>query len=358
MKALITAGGRGTRLRPITYTRNKHLVPLANHAMIHLAIEKIAQAGVRDIIISINEGETDFPKLVQKDLKADVKLTFVEQKGGALGVAHVIKNARKYLEGEDFIFYLGDNIVLGDVGEYVRKFQKEKLDCLLCISEVKDPQRFGVPVIQDGRIVEVIEKPDIPPSNFAVTGIYIYGQAIFDAVEAIEPSARGEYEISDAHTKLIEQGKKVGYAEITGWWKDTGKPEDLLEGNQLLLNQIKTSQISDTAHIDPQVKIQGIVEIGDDVQLQGDTFIRGPVSISNGTIIKDAYIGPFSSIGAQVFIENAEIEHSIVMDTSSIRVGCRIVDSIVGFNASITPVGDTFPKGHKLIIGDNSQVEL
>lgn len=358
MKALITAGGRGTRLRPITYTRNKHIVPLANHSMIHLAIEKIAQAGIKDIVISMNEGEKDFPDLVREGLDLDVNLTFVEQKGGALGVAHVIKNAREYLECDDFVFYLGDNIILGDVGEYVRKFQEEKLDCLLCVSKVKDPQRFGVPVIKDGRIVEVIEKPDNPPTDFAVAGIYIYGQAIFDAVESIKPSPRGEYEISDAHTELINQGKQVGFAEITGWWKDTGKPEDLLEGNQLLLHQIKRSRIADSVQIDKQVKIQGNVEIGEDVQLQGNTFVRGPVSIAPGTIIKDAYIGPFSSIGADVYIENAEIEHSIVMDGSSIRVDQRIVDGIIGCNASISPVGDTFPKGHKLVIGDNSQVEL
>lgn len=358
MKALITAGGRGTRLRPITFTRNKHMVPLANHSMIHLAIHKIAEAGIKDIVISINEGELDFPELVKKDLDIDVNLTFVEQKGGALGVAHVIKNAREYLEGDDFVFYLGDNIILGDVGEYVKKFEEEKLDCLLCVSKVKDPQRFGVPVIKDGRIIEVIEKPENPPTDFAVAGIYIYGPAIFDAVESIEPSARGEYEISDAHTKLIQAGKQVGYAEITGWWKDTGKPEDLLEGNQLLLHQIKSTSIADSAKIEDSVKIQGNVEIGEDVILEGDTFLRGPISIAAGSVIKDAYIGPFSSIGANVRIERAEVEHSIVMEGSSIKVDRRIVDAIIGINATIAPVGDTFPKGHKLVIGDNSQVEL
>ncbi len=355
MKGLIAAGGKGTRLRPITTTQNKHEIPLANKSMIELAVDKLVSAGITDIVISINEGDTHFPTILGDGVDKGAKLTYVEQKGGALGVAHVLKNARPYLEGDDILFYLGDNIILGDVKEFVNTFYKQQLNCLLALSQVKDPQRFGVPIIEDGRIVKVLEKPENPPSPFAVAGIYLYDQNIFDVVDTLETSARGEYEISDAHTSLIDQGLKVGYAEITGWWKDTGKPGDLLEGNGLLLSQLK-SQVDGV--VDDSVGMQGIVVIEEGAKITGRSFIRGPVIIGKNTVITDAYIGPYSSIGSHCFIQDVEIEHSLIMNNVTIEVQSRIVDAILGHGVTIKSKEETFPKGHQLVVGDNSYIEL
>ncbi len=356
MKGLIAAGGRGTRLRPITTNRNKHTIPLVNKTMIEHAVEKLAQAGIREIGITINEGDTELSQILGDGSRYGVDITYIEQTGGALGVAHVIHNARQFLGEEDFVFYLGDNIILGDINEFIQVFYQDKLNALLALSIVKDPERFGVPRIESGRIVEVIEKPDNPPSQYAVAGIYIYDKNILSIVEELQPSSRGEYEISDAHTALINKGFEVGYAEITGWWKDTGKPQDLLEGNQLLLSQLKESSIQ--GQIEHTVTVEGIVVLEQGAFVKGNSFIRGPVIIGKDSIIEDSYIGPYTSIGVNCNIKGAEIEHSLLMNDNTIHSSKRIVDSILGNSVRITNKEHTFPTGHKLVIGDNSQVEL
>ena len=357
MKALITAGGRATRLRPITYTINKHLIPLANKPMIFYAIEKLAAVGVKEIGISMNPGETELQKAVGDGSRWGVKISYIEQKGGPLGIAHVVNNAKDFLGDEPFIFYLGDNIILGGLQRFVEKFEREKLNCVLALSKVRDPQRFGVPEIRDGRIVRVDEKPAEPKSDYAVTGIYIYDKNFFEAFRHIKPSARGEYEISDIHTWLIENGKAVGYEEITGWWKDTGKPEDLLEGNQLLLNEMaETSR--EGAEIDASAVLQGKVSVGKGTVIGPRVLIRGPVVIGAGCKIENSYIGPYSAIGNEVEVYNTEIEHSVVFDYVDIDCSTRIVDSLIGLNASVTSAHATLPLGHKLIIGDNAVVEI
>ena len=375
MKALITAGGRGTRLRPITNTINKHLIPIAGKPMLFYALEHLSNAGIKDIGININIGERELQPVIGDGKKWGVKITYREQTGGALGVAHILRVWKDWVGDSDFVFYLGDNIILGGVDKLINKFKKDKVDALLALSAVNDPQRFGVPTIKNGKIIKVDEKPSRPASNFAVTGLYIYNKNIFKAVDKIKPSTRGELEISDAHTSLIEQGYKVGYEEITGWWKDTGKPEDLLEGNQLVLSskfQVSSflpagdppqgDNFQKTAKkniiIDKEVVIQGKVEIGKGTKIVGKSMIRGPVVIGENCVITDSYIAPFSSIGNNVEIYGAEIENSIVMDGADIHCRARIVDSIIGSNVLITPKTETFPSGHKLIIGENSAVEL
>lgn len=356
MKGLIAAGGRGTRLRPITTNRNKHTIPLVNKSMIEHAVEKLARAGITNIGITINEGDTELSTILGDGSHYGVTITYIEQKGGALGVAHVIHNARDFLGEDDFIFYLGDNIILGDIQQFIDVFYQQKLNALLALSEVKDPERFGVPRIEDGRIVEVIEKPENPPSHYAVAGIYVYDKNMLSIVESLQPSARGEYEISDAHTALINQGFAVGYSEITGWWKDTGKPQDLLEGNQLLLSQIKESRME--GYIGAEVIVEGIVIVEKGAKIDGKSFIRGPVIIGKNSMIEDSYIGPYTSIGENCNIVKAEIEHSLLMNDSIIHTSKRIVDSILGNSVRLTNKEHTFPTGHKLVIGDNSQVEL
>lgn len=357
MKALITAGGRATRLRPITYTINKHLIPLANKPMIFYAIEKIAAAGITEIGISVNPGEEELQKAVGDGSKWGVKVTYIEQLGGPKGVAHVVGNAKAFLGDEPFLFYLGDNIILGSLDRFVRKFEEEKLNCLLALSKVKDPQRFGVPELRDGRIVRVEEKPSVPKSDYAVTGIYVYDASFFEAFAHVQPSPRGEYEISDVHTWLLENGKAVGYEEITGWWKDTGKPEDLLEGNQLLLNEMAEAS-REGADIDPSAVLQGKVAVGEGTRIGPRVLIRGPVVIGKGCRIESSYIGPYTALGNEVEVYNTEIEHSIAFDYVDIDCSKRIVDSLIGMNATVTAAHATLPLGHKLIVGDNAVVEI
>lgn len=345
MKALITAGGRATRLRPITHTINKHLIPLANKPMIFHAIEKIIEAGITDIGININEGDRELPGAVGDGSRWGARVTYLEQRGGAKGLAHIIKNAKDlgFLGGESFLMYLGDNIILGSIKPFVDEFIAKNHHCMLALSKVPDPERFGVPEIVDGRIVRVTEKPAQPMSPFAITGIYLYDAHAFDAVESIKPSARGEYEIADVHQYYIDRGLSVGFKEITGWWKDTGKPEDLLAANQLILNETFN---------------RGQVQIGAGTKIDSRSVIRGPAVIGENCTIEGSYIGPSTSIGARARIVGSHIENSIVFDDVSINCRSRIVDSIIGKNATIVTAHDSLPAGNRLIIGDHASVEI
>jgi len=358
MKALITAGGHGTRLRPITYTLNKHLIPLANKPMIFYALEKIAEAGIRDVFINVNPGEEEIPRVLGAGKDWGLHITYIEQTGGPRGLAHILKIAKPYIGNEPFVFYLGDNLILTPIKNFIERFEKEKYHGLLTLSKVKDPQRFGVPEIgEDGRILRVEEKPENPKSDFAVTGIYIYSPEVFKALEHIKPSSRGELEISDVHTWLVENGYNIGYEEITGWWKDTGKPEDLFEGNALILRHLLEAK-SD-GEIESGVMLEGKVKIGKGSKISGKTMIRGPVIIGENCEIKNSFIGPDTSIGDNVKILDSEIERSIILNDSFIWLdGKKITDSLIGEGAKVTPASKTMPPGHILIVGKESQIEL
>ncbi len=358
MKALITAGGRGTRLRPITYSMNKHLIPVANKPMIFYALEKIAEAGITEVAISINEGDHTMEEAVGDGSRWGLSVSYLEQIGGALGVAHVIKNAHEWLGDDSFVFYLGDNIVLGSIKPMVEAFQESGANAYLALSKVDDPERFGVPVIdKDGKITEVIEKPENPPSDFAVTGVYCYDKTVHDAIDGLKPSERGELEISDTHTQIIRSGGRIEYQIVEGWWKDTGKPFDLLEGNALLLDQIEEK--NEASKVDDGVIITGKVSIGKDAQLLGQTVIRGPVAIGDGAIIRDSIIAEHSAIGNKTEVTSSEIQHSIIMDEADIRCGKKISNSIIGHNATISDVRESDdPDAHHMIIGENAQLEL
>lgn len=358
MKALIAAGGHATRMRPITYTINKHLIPLANKPLVWHAIEKVAEAGIKEIFININPGETEMQKCVGDGSRWNVSIRYIEQIGGPQGLAHIVKNAQPYLGSEPFLFYLGDNIALGSIRELVNEFVIRNLDCLLTLSRVQNPSQFGVPEFRDGRIVRVIEKPACPPSGFAVTGIYLYSPRIFEAVADISPSARGEYEISDAHTWLINHGARLGHREITGWWKDTGRPGDLLEGNALLLDELKLNEAVNEAQTDPTAVVQNKVKIGRHTIIGPKCLIRGPAVIGENCRLENSYVGPYTSIGSGTEIINTEIEHSIVFENAKITCGKRIVDALIGKNALVLPADRTLPRGNKLIVGDNSLVEI
>lgn len=355
MKALIAAGGHATRLRPITYTLNKHLIPLANRPMIEYAIEKIVDCGIREIAINVNPGEVEIQRVVGNGDRWGVEITYLEQQGGPKGIAHTVANAASWINGESFVFYLGDNIILAPIKSLVERFERDHLDCLLALSHVDDPQRFGVPEIKDGRIVRVLEKPEHPPSDFAVTGIYFYGPKMLEAVTKIQPSARGEYEISDAHTWMIEQGCAVGYEEITGWWKDTGKPNDLIIGNNFILDLIVEPSIAPSAQIAQDVRIEGVVTVGERVTIDEGSVLQGPVCIADGCHISGSEIGPHVSIGANAVIRRATVSETILMDDVVIEGGPKIVKSI--FGRSARAVASEQQGSCTFIIGDRAQIE-
>ncbi len=359
MKALIAAGGRSTRMRPITHTINKHLIPLANRPMLEYAIEKLVDANIRDIVLNVNPGEVEIMRAAFGDgSRWGATVTYVEQSGGARGIAHAVANAEPYLRGGPFVFFLGDNIMLGSIRKLRERYETGGFDCLIGLSRVKDPNRYGVPEFNpDGTLKRAVEKPVDPPSPFAITGIYFFNDKYFDGFKTIQPSVRGEYEITDMITWYIQNGR-VGSEEITGWWKDTGTPDALLEGNALMLDEMRVEDAKNSGTIVPGSVIQGKVRIDEGTIIGASVLIRGPVVIGSGCRISDAYIGPYTSIGNNVEINNTEIEHSIVMEQATIRCGKRIVDSIVGRHACITSNQTTLPRGHKLILGDNASVEL
>lgn len=356
MKGLIAAGGRGTRLRPITYSLNKHLFPLAGKPLLAHAIEKMAAAGIREIAINVNPGDTEIAKTLGDGSQFGVSLTYLEQEGGPRGVGHIVMNAQKWIGDEPFIFYLGDNVTLGPLQPLVERFEKEKLDCLLALSRVSNPSQFGVPEIQDGKIVRVVEKPQTPPSPFAVTGIYLYQPSVFDAASRIQPSARGEYEISDIHTELINQGRAVGFEEVTGWWRDTGTPDDLLETNALLLEQMSGTLISPDATIEDGARIEGTVCIGAGTHVSAGTVIQGPAWIGENCVLTNANVGPGTSIGSRSRLERSSVERSLLMDDAEVRGACALTNSIIGRGTRIS-CGTSIPTPVRLLLGDHGVIE-
>jgi len=353
MKALITAGGHGTRLRPITYTQNKHLIPIANKRILDYALEYVREAGITEVGIITNREGDEVRETYGDGASMGLKMTYIPQEHPA-GLAHCVLIAQDFLGREPFVFYLGDNIIVGGIRRFVDEFNAAAPNCHLVLARVKDPERFGVPEIRNGRIVCVEEKPRNPKSDFAVTGIYLYDHHIFEAVRNIRPSARGELEISDAHQYLIEKGYEVTYSEITGWWKDTGKPDDLLEANRLVLDNLQTS-IASPVGTDSQVV--GRVVIGRDVVIR-NSVIRGPAIIGDGSKITDAYIGPYTSLDQGCEIERAEIEFSIMLDHSCIRdQQLRIGQSLIGRHVEIIQAG-LKPCANRFIIGDQGHIDI
>jgi len=353
MKALITSGGKGTRLRPLTHTQNKHLIPIANKPILHSPIEIAAEAGIKEIGIVTNAGCDEVPNAIGDGSRWGVKITYIPQEA-PLGLAHVVKISEPFIGREPFVFYLGDNMVVGGIRRFIDAFEQDKVNCYLTLAKVKDPERFGVPEIKNNRIIAIEEKPKFPKSEFAVAGIYIYDFHIFEAVNSIKPSARGELEISDAHQYLIDHGYQIGFAEITGWWKDTGKPVDLLEANRLVLEHLPPKiegSVDDKSHVVGKVTVEPGAKI-----IRSN--IRGPVIIGKNTVIENSYIGPFTSIQDNCFIRNSEIEFSILLNECKvIDIGIRIESSLLGTDVEIVK-SEEKPATHRFFIGDQSRVEL
>lgn len=350
MKALILSGGSGTRLRPLTYSQQKQLIPIANKPVLFYAIEDVIEAGVEEIGIILGPNKDQVIDMVRSE-KWDVPIEFIYQ-GEPKGLAHTIIVAEKFLD-DDFVMYLGDNILRDGIVRHGERFKNLKSDASVLLTKVEDPQRFGVADLnEDGSIRRLVEKPKVPPSNYALVGVYFFRSAIIDACKAIKPSWRNELEITDAIQWLIEHGYRVDASFVEGWWKDTGKPEDIFDANRLILDDLLTKN---EGEIDGS-KVMGRVVIEKGTKVDR-SVIMGPCIIGKNCFISDSYIGPFTSVGHGCQICGTEVEDSIIMDDSKILNAGRIVESLIGKNVKIQE-SVSKPKGHRLIVGDNSDIAL
>ncbi|MFH1408657.1 MAG: glucose-1-phosphate thymidylyltransferase [Nanoarchaeota archaeon] len=357
MKGLILAGGFGERLRPITHTVQKQIIPIANKPILFYVIEDLVEVGIKDIGIVIGPNKKQLMEVVGDGSKWNAKITYIEQ-DSPRGLAHCVMIAKDFLGDEDFVMYLGDNMLRGGITDFVVKFKESGVDASILLTPVRDPERFGIATLNDhGEVEEIHEKPKKPASNLAIIGIYAFKPSIFEACAAIKPSARGELEITDAMQWLLEKGKKITSDLVQGWWKDTGKADALLEVNQLVLDHRMVYTNDGDVH--ESANVTGRVSIGKNSKILDNSVVRGPVIIGDDcTIGPNAFIGPYTSIGDKVHVAHTEIEHSIVLNECVLKAQKRIVDSVIGKNCQISSAGSSLPSGHKLIIGDNSGVEL
>lgn len=356
MKAIILSGGKGTRLRPLTYTGAKQLVPVANKPILWYGIESIVAAGISEIgiIISPETGGEVQNKTGNGD-RFGANITYIPQ-DKPLGLAHAVKVAQPFLGDSPFVMYLGDNLVQSELDLFIDKFKAQHLDALTLLCEVENPSAFGVARVDEGgKVLELIEKPQNPPSNLALVGVYLFSPKIHQAIANIQPSPRGELEITDAIQYLIDQQEAVASHRLQGWWLDTGKKDDLLAANQIILDTCLES--THEGAIDDQSKISGRVHVGQNSQII-NSMIRGPVTIGQNCKIQNCFIGPYSSIADNTTLIDIDIEHSVVLQGATLEgISSRIVDSLIGERAHLK-VAPQRPKALRFMIGDDSQIEL
>ncbi len=354
MKALVLAGGTGTRLRPLTYTMAKQLVPIANKPVLHYVIQHLADDGIEQIgvIIAPDTGEQIRDALSSNPW--DVNFTFIEQ-DKPLGLAHAVKVSRDFLADDPFIMYLGDNLLEEGIGAFRKRFENSGADTMILLKEVDDPRLFGVAdVDDDGRVCALVEKPEKPPSNLGLVGVYLFSPLIHQAIDKIEPSGRGELEITDAIQKLLDQGRNVNSLIVKGWWLDTGKKDDMLEANRVVLDQWVKSEIN--GEVDAESRVAGRVVLGHGGRIIRST-VRGPVVIGAASVIEDAFIGPFTSIGENCTVRNTSLEHCVLLDGVTIEDAGRVEDSILGRNAVVRRTSGNHEALH-LMVGDDAEVLL
>ncbi|MEU9835213.1 glucose-1-phosphate thymidylyltransferase [Streptosporangium sp. NPDC048047] len=353
MKALLLAGGSGTRLRPITHTSAKQLVPVANKPVLFYGLEAIGAAGIREVGIVVGDTQAEIEAAVGDGSAFGLEVTYLRQEA-PLGLAHAVLIARDYLGGDDFVMYLGDNFVVGGIDDIVARFTRERPDAQIMLTRVGDPRQFGVAELDaTGRVVGLEEKPADPKSDLALVGVYLFTPAIHDAVAGLKPSWRGELEITDAIQWLIEEGRRVSSTVITGYWKDTGNVTDMLEVNRLVLESLEP-RVDGRADAASELIGRVAVEAGAVVER---SRIVGPAVIGAGTHVVDSYVGPFTSIAAGCLISGSEIEYSIVLPRSSIRGVSRIEASLIGHDVEVTPA-PAIPRAHRLVLGDHSKVQI
>ncbi|KAA0233616.1 MAG: glucose-1-phosphate thymidylyltransferase [Actinobacteria bacterium] len=367
MKGLILSGGAGTRLRPITHTSAKQLVPVANKPILFYGIEDMAEAGIKEIGIIVGETREEIMEAVGDGARWGVEVTYIPQ-DEPLGLAHCVMIAEEFLGSDDFVMYLGDNLLRQGIREFVDSFEDDRqatraptLDeesrppsAQILLAHVPDPQRFGVAdVDSEGHVVQLVEKPEDPPSNLALVGVYLFDESIHEAVRAIEPSPRGELEITDAIQWLIDQGHRVRHEVLDGWWKDTGKLDPLLEGNRLILETLEPVV---AGSVDEASRVEGRVVIEKGAQII-NSHVRGPAIIGERTRVVDSYIGPYTSVYYDCEIRETEIEHSVVLEESSIVGIPRVADSLIGKQVEVRR-SDIRPRAIRLMLGDHSKVEV
>ncbi len=353
MKALVLAGGAGTRLRPITHTSAKQLVPVGNTPILYFGLRSLADAGITEVGIVVGDTAEEIRQSVGDGSAFGLEVTYIPQEA-PLGLAHAVLIARDFLADEPFAMYLGDNFLLGGITDLVAEFSASDADAQILLTQVANPSQFGVAELDEtGKVVRLEEKPKEPRSDLALVGVYLFRTDIHEAVRSIKPSARGELEITEAIEWLIRNGRDVRSHVVTGYWKDTGRVEDLLECNRAVLESVETRVEGD---VDDESELIGRVVVAKGTRVVRSS-IRGPVVIGEGASIVDTFIGPFTAIGDGCVLDSCEIEYSIVLADSSIRGVRPITTSLIGRNAVITPA--TGPRrSHRLVIGDHSQVEI
>ena len=358
MKALILAGGAGTRLRPITHTRAKQLVPVANKPILFYGIEAMVSAGITEIGVIVGDTRAEVMGALGDGSAFGARITYIPQ-DEPLGLAHCVLIAREFLGDDDFVMYLGDNLLEQDLAAFTAAFERERAgvnppDAQILLKQVPDPHRFGIASLDAaGNVVQLVEKPADPPSDLALVGVYLFDASIHEAVASIAPSPRGELEITDAIQWLVDQGRRVRCELLTGWWIDTGKLTPLLEANRLLLERIETRI---EGSVDEGSVIDGRVQIAAGAKIVNST-IRGPVSIGPDAVIEGSFIGPFSAIGARCRVVHSEVEHSVIMDDSSVIEIPRLEDSLIGCQAEVTRTRRK-PRSLRLMVGDHCQIDV
>jgi glucose-1-phosphate thymidylyltransferase len=373
MKALVLAGGRGTRLRPITHTYAKQLVPVANKPVLFYGLEALRDAGITEVGIIVSDPRemlqpdhrTGEQLTVMVNSQAEIRaavgdgsafglrVTYIEQ-SAPLGLAHAVKIAQPFIGRDSFVMYLGDNLIKSGVVPFVREFEAEKPDAQILLAHVRTPSEFGIAELVGDRVVRLEEKPKQPRSDLALVGVYLFDEKVFEAVNAIQPSRRGELEITDAIQYLIDHGHRVRSHVITGWWKDTGKVEDLLEANRIVLSDLVTDI---QGELDAASVVEGHVRIGPGAVIERSR-LRGPLVIGAGARIVDSYVGPFTALADGVVLQHCEVENAIILERSRLeRLPHRLEASLIGRDVVVT-TSDSRPRAHRLMLGDSSRVEL
>jgi len=360
MKGLILAGGLGKRLRPLTHTGPKQIIPIANKPVLHYCIEDLVNAGIKDIGIIVGYTEeriNTIKEVVGDGSRWEANITYIEQ-DAPRGLAHAVWTAKDFLGNDDFVVYLGDNLLKNGIKYFVDDFKKTYADASILLAKVNNPEKFGIALLNEkGEVIDVEEKPKKPKSNYAITGIYLFKPSIFEFIENLNPSSRNELELTHAIQGLIESKKhKITSHFVKGWWDDAGTAKDILHLNHMILSNLKKSEIKGT--VEKDAKLIGNIEIGNKTVVKKGTVIRGPVVIGKNCVIGfNSYIGPYTSIGDNTKVINSEIESSIIIGDSVINCKRKIVDSLIGRHSNIDS-NDTLPKGFKLIIGENSFLSL
>jgi glucose-1-phosphate thymidylyltransferase len=354
LKGLILSGGRGTRLRPITFTSAKQLVPVANKPVLFYGIEAMAEAGIREIAIIIAPETGDEIRAVTGDgSRFGVELTYIVQDEPA-GLAHAVLTAEPFLGDAPFVMYLGDNLLQGGIAELVQTFRESAPAALILLTPVPDPEHYGIAELDgDGSVSRLVEKPPEPRSDLALVGVYMFTPVVHEAARAIQPSGRGELEITDAIQWIVDGGRRVEPHIVRGWWKDTGRLSDMLEANRLVLDTIDR-RIDGDLH-DAQVDGRVVVEAGARLER---AVVRGPAIIGAGAVVRNAYIGPYTAVGRRCEIDGAEVEHSILLEGASVRgLDGRMESSLLGKDVRISR-GERQPRAYRFMVGDNSEIGI